>query len=63
VVFLQDRAAAGQIVITAGQHAGNPAAAADAVACLDAAAAAARRLHQALDAAQATLTWAAATRE
>jgi hypothetical protein len=51
----------GRVVITAGDHAGDPAAMLAAVtACLDSAAASARRLHQALDAAQNHLAWAAA---
>jgi hypothetical protein len=64
VTFLQDQTAAGRVVIVAGPHAGDPAAAiAAATGCLDAAVAAARRLHQALNAAQNTLTWAAAAPE
>ncbi len=58
--FLQEQAAAGAITVVAGQHAGDPAAMLAAVtADLDAAVASARRLHQALDAAQNHLTWAA----
>ena len=61
LAFLQAEAAAGRVVIVAGPHAGDPAAALTAVtSCLDAAAAAARKLHQALDSAQSHLTWAAA---
>ncbi len=60
--FLQEQAAAGQVTVVAGQHQGDPAAMLAAVtAHLDAAAASARRLHQALDAAQNHLTWAAGT--
>ena len=61
LAFLQAEAAAGQLVVVAGEHAGDPAAMLTAVtADLDAAVAAARRPHQALDAAQNTLTWVAA---
>jgi hypothetical protein len=61
LAFLRAEADAGQVVIVAGPHAGEPAAAIAAVTgSLDAAVAAARRLHQALDAAQNHLTWAAA---
>jgi hypothetical protein len=60
-VFLRAEAAAGRVMIVAGPHAGDSAAAIAAVTgSLDAAVAAARRLHQALDAAQNNLTWAAA---
>ncbi|HUY49671.1 MAG TPA: hypothetical protein VMV92_28805 [Streptosporangiaceae bacterium] len=60
--FLQERAVAGQIAVVAGEHQGDPAAMLAAVtADLDAAAGFARRLHQALDAAQNHLTWAAAS--
>lgn len=53
---------AGRVVIVAGDHAGDPAAMlAAATASLDAAVASARRLHQALDAAQQQLTWAASS--
>ncbi len=52
---------AGRVVIVGGEHAGDPAAVLAAVtANMDAAVASARRLHQALDAAQNKLTWAAA---
>jgi len=62
LAFLADQASAGAITVVAGQHAGDPAAMLTAVtADLDAAAASARRLHQALDAGQNHLTWAAAT--
>ncbi|HUZ35997.1 MAG TPA: hypothetical protein VMV17_06690 [Streptosporangiaceae bacterium] len=62
LAFLADQASAGAITVVAGQHAGDPAAMLAAVtADLDAAAASARRLHQALDAGQNHLTWAAAT--
>jgi hypothetical protein len=60
--FLQQQTAAGQVTVVAGQHAGDPAAMLTAVTSdLDDAAGFARRLHQALDAAQDHLTWAAAT--
>jgi hypothetical protein len=59
--FLQDEVSAGRVAIVAGDHAGDPAAALAAVtASLDTAATSARLLHQALDAAQNQLTWAAA---
>jgi hypothetical protein len=62
LAFLAEQAAAGAITVVAGQHQGDAAAMLTAVtAGLDAAAASARRLHQALDAAQNHLTWAAAT--
>jgi hypothetical protein len=62
LAFLQEQAAAGRIQVVAGQHAGDPAAMLAALTGdMDAAAASARRLHQALDAAQNHLTWAAAT--
>jgi hypothetical protein len=62
LAFLAGQAAAGQITVVAGQHAGDPAAMLAAVTSdLDASVASARRLHQALDAAQNHLTWAAAT--
>lgn len=58
--FLQEQAAAGAITIVSGVHAGDLAAMLTAVTGdLDAAVASARRLHQALDAAQDHLTWAA----
>ena len=64
LAFLGEQAAAGRVQVAAGQHAGNPAAMLTAVtADLDTAVAAARRLHQALAAAQNHLTWAASTRE
>jgi hypothetical protein len=60
--FLQAEADAGRIVIVAGPHAGDPDTAIGAArGCLDAAAAAAGRLYEALDAAQNALTWAAAS--
>jgi hypothetical protein len=59
--FLQAEVKAGQVVIVAGDQAGDPAAMLTAVtASLDAAVGSARRLHQALDAARNQLTWAAA---
>jgi hypothetical protein len=62
LAFLADQAASGQITVVAGEHQGDPAAMLAAVtADLDAAVASARRLHQALDAAQNHLTWAAGT--
>jgi len=62
LTFLQERAATGAVTVVAGEHQGDPAAMLTAVtADLDAAVASARRLHQALDAAQNHLTWAAAT--
>ena len=62
LAFLGEKAAAGRITVVAGQHAGDPAAMPTAVTSdLDAAVASARRLHQALDAAQNHLTWAAGT--
>jgi hypothetical protein len=62
LAFLGEQAAAGRIQAVAGQHAGDAAAMLAAVtADLDAAVASARRLHQALDAAQNHLTWAAGT--
>ncbi len=61
LAFLQAEVAAGRVVIVGGEHAGDPAAVLAAVtANMDAAVASARRLHQALDAAQNKLTWAAA---
>jgi hypothetical protein len=60
--FLTEQAAAGRIAIVAGDHAGDPPGAlAAATRDLGDAAAAARRLHQALDGAQNDLTWAAST--
>ena len=64
LAFLHAEVQAGRVVIVAGEHAADPAAALAAVTgSLDAAVAAARRLHQALDAAQSNLTWAAASSE
>ncbi len=64
LAFLQEQAAAGVVTVVAGQHQGDPAAMLAAVTGgLDAAAASARRLHQALDAAQNHLTWAAGPRQ
>jgi hypothetical protein len=61
LAFLQAEVKAGRVVIVAGDHAGDPAAVLAAVTDrLDSAVASARRLHQALDAAQNHLTWAAA---
>jgi hypothetical protein len=61
LAFLQTEIAAGRVVIVSGDHAGDPATVLAAVtASLDQAVASARRLHQALDAAQTQLTWAAA---
>lgn len=59
--FLQAETEAGQIIIAAGPHVGDPGAAVSA-ACrhLDGASAAAGQLQQALDAAQQALTWGAA---
>jgi hypothetical protein len=60
--FLQAETGAGRIVIVAGEHAGDPATAISAARRhLDDAAAAARQLRHALDAAQNALTWAAAS--
>ncbi len=60
LAFLSEQAAAGRITVVAGEHQDDPAAMLAAVTGdLDAAAASARRLHQALDAAQNHLTWAA----
>jgi len=60
--FLQAEVKAGRAVVVAGDHAGDPAAVLAAVtASLDTAATSARLLHQALDAAQNQLTWAAAS--
>ena len=62
LTFMQEQANAGAITVVAGPHAGNPAAMLAAVTGdLDAAVGSARRLHQALDAAQNHLTWAAAS--
>jgi hypothetical protein len=61
LAFLQAEVKAGRVVIVSGDHAGDPAAVlATVTASLDQAVASARRLHQALDAAQNNLTWAAA---
>jgi hypothetical protein len=61
LAFLQAEVKAGRVAVVAGEHAGDPGAMLTAVtASLDSAAAAARRLHQALDSAQNQLTWAAA---
>jgi hypothetical protein len=60
--FLQAEQDAGRVVIVAGEHCGDPAAAVSITRRhLDAAAAAAGRLQHALDAAQQALTWAAAS--
>jgi hypothetical protein len=64
LTFLRAEVKAGRVVIVSGPDAGDPAAALAAVTgSLDAAVASARRLHQALDAAQNQLTWAAARQE
>jgi hypothetical protein len=64
LAFLRAEVQAGRVVIVAGDHAGDPAAVLAAVtATLDSAVVSARRLHQALDAAQNQLTWAAARSE
>lgn len=64
LAFLNTEVQAGRVVIVAGDNAGDPAAVLAAVTgSLDAAVASARRLHQALDAAQNNLTWAAASGE
>jgi hypothetical protein len=64
LAFLRAEVKAGRVVIVTGDHAGDPAAVLAAVTgSLDAAVASARRLHQALDAAQNNLTWAAASGE
>jgi hypothetical protein len=64
LAFLQSEVKAGRVVIVSGPDAGDPAAVVAAVTgSLDAAVASARRLHQALDAAQNNLTWAAASGE
>jgi hypothetical protein len=64
LAFLRAEVEAGRVVIVAGEHAGDPAAVLAAVTTsLDEAAASARRLRQALDAAQNRLTWAAARQE
>lgn len=61
LAFLQAEVKAGRVTVVAGEHAADPAAMLTAVtACLDAATASARMLHQALDSAQNQLTWAAA---
>jgi hypothetical protein len=60
LAFLSSEVQAGRVTVVAGEHNGDPAAMLTAVtACLDAAAVLARRLHDALDAAQNQLTWAA----
>jgi hypothetical protein len=62
LAFLTEQESNGAITVVAGEHAGDPAAMLAAVTGdLDAAAASARRLHQALDDAQNHLTWAAGT--
>lgn len=64
LTFLRTEIQAGRIVIVAGDQAGDPAAVLAAVtASLDSAVVSARRLHQALDAAQNNLTWGAASGE
>lgn len=64
LTFVNAEVQAGRVVIVSGPHAGDPAAVLAAVTgSLDAAVASARRLHQALDAAQNNLTWAAASTE
>jgi hypothetical protein len=64
LAFLNTEVQAGRVVIVAGDNAGDPAAVlAAATGSLDSAVASARRLHQALDAAQNQLTWAAASGE
>jgi hypothetical protein len=61
LAFLSSEVQAGRVAVVAGGHNGDPAAMLAAVtASLDAAAASARGLHQALDSAQNQLTWAAA---
>ncbi len=61
LAFLTAEVQAGRVAVVAGDQAGDPAAVLAAVtASLDSAVASARRLHQALDAAQNHLTWAAA---
>jgi hypothetical protein len=61
LAFLRAEVSAGRVIIVAGAHTGNSAEMLTAVtASLDAAVASARKLHQALDAAQNQLTWAAA---
>jgi hypothetical protein len=61
LTFVRAETASGRVVIVSGPDAGDPAAMLAAVTgSLDAAVASARRLHQALDAAQNQLTWAAA---
>jgi hypothetical protein len=60
--FLDGEVNAGRVVIVAGEHSGDPAAAISAARRhLEAAADAAGQLRQALDAAQNMLTWAAAS--
>jgi hypothetical protein len=64
LAFLRAEVQAGRVVIVAGDHAGDPAAVLAAVTgSLDDAVASTRRLHQALDAAQNQLTWAAASQD
>jgi xanthine/CO dehydrogenase XdhC/CoxF family maturation factor len=64
LAFLQAEVKAGRVVIVAGEHSGDSAAVlASVTGSLDTAVASARRLHQALDAAQNNLTWAAASGE
>ena len=61
LAFLRGEVEAGRVAVVAGEHNGDPAAMLAAVtASLDAAVVSARRLHDALDAAQNQLTWAAA---
>ena len=60
--FLDDATEHGRIAVVDGEHAGDPIAAVTTCAHhLDHAAAAAHRLHEALDAARAAITWTAAT--
>jgi hypothetical protein len=60
--FLDDATEAGRVSIVDGEHAGDPVAAVTTCAHhLDAAILAARRLHDALEAAAASVCWAAAT--
>jgi hypothetical protein len=60
LTFLHAEVQAGRVVVVAGEHAGDSAAMLAAVTdSLDAAVVSARRLHDALDAAQNQLTWAA----
>lgn len=61
LAFLNAEAAAGRFVIVTGPHEGDPAAVlAETASHLNTAAAAASRLHQALDHARNALTWAGA---